>query len=183
MQQTQFLANGPIGLIAGAAYTLLLLIGAVGDFRSRRIPNRLVVMLAVLGLAYGVFVTPTLAGALRATGGLVTGLVCWLPFYALGWLGAGDVKLFAAAGAWLGPLHTLEGSLIAAVAGAVLALIWMLWSYGARDAATTLALAAARPSMLASGNTTIEKRKTLPYGIALSFGALVAAWAPGLLLS
>lgn len=181
MRQSLFLGDGTAGLIAGAVYTLLLLIGAFWDFRTRRIPNRLVVVLALLGFGYAIVVTPALPGAFRSVGGLFTGLACWLPFYALGWLGAGDVKMFAAAGAWLGPLRTIEGSLVAAVAGAVLAVIWMVASYGARDTATTLAIATSRPSILGPGNTTIEKRKTLPYGVALALGALVAGWWPGLL--
>jgi prepilin peptidase CpaA len=178
MKETLFLAEGTTGLIAGAAFTLLLLIGAIGDFRTRRIPNRLVLALALLGLAYSVLVTPTLSGAYRSVGGLLTGFLCWVPFYALGWVGAGDVKMFAAAGAWLGPLRAVEGSLIAAVAGAALALIWMFLSYGVRDVATTLALAAARPSILEPRNAAIAQRKTLPYGVALALGALVAAWSP-----
>ncbi len=169
-------------MIAGLIYTVLLLVAAVGDIRMRRIPNRLVMVLAVLGLAFSVVAAPVLPGALRGMGGLLTGFVCWLPFYALGWLGAGDVKLFAAAGSWLGPLRTLEGALIAAVSGAVLALVWMVWSYGARNVASTLAIAAARPTTLAPGSVPVASSKTLPYGVALAFGALVAAWIPGLLL-
>lgn len=177
-----FIGHGTPGLIAGAIYTLFLLTAAVGDMRKRRIPNRLVAALAALGLAFGIIVTPTLAGAFGALGGLLTGLVLWLPFYVFGWLGAGDVKLYAAAGAWLGPLHALEGALIAAVAGAVLALVWMVRGYGARNAAVTLAIAAARPSLLASNTGAPNMKKTLPYGVALAIGAIVAGWAPGVLL-
>jgi len=115
-------------------------------------------------------------------GGLLIGFACWLPFYALGWLGAGDVKLFAAAGSWLGPLRTIEGALVAAIAGAVLALVWMGWTYGARKGATDLAIALTLPSTLARGPAAQATRKTLPYGVALALGALTAAWAPGLLL-
>jgi prepilin peptidase CpaA len=181
MPQALFLANGLPGLLAGGAYSALLVAGAVGDIRTRRIPNRLVALLGGLGFIYALFVTPTLHGAFGALEGSLTGLVCWLPFYALGWLGAGDVKLFAAAGMWLGPLSAVEGALVAAVAGAVLGLVWMAISYGARNTATTLAMAAARPSILSSGTINPDKRKTLPYGVALAFGALVAAWAPGIL--
>lgn len=171
-----------MGLVAGAIYTALLLVAAVGDVRTRRIPNGLVAVLAVLGLAVSVLSAPIVAGASRGLGGLLTGFACWLPFYALGWLGAGDVKLFAAAGSWLGPLYAVEAALIAAVSGAVLALIWMLRSRGAKDVVSTLVLAAARPTILASGAIPVASRKTLPYGVALVFGALVSAWMPGLLL-
>jgi prepilin peptidase CpaA len=176
-----FLNFGRLGLGAGVVYTLLLMAASIGDIRSRRIPNRLVAVIAVLGLSWSIFVTPVLPGALRGVEGLLIGLACWLPFYVLGWLGAGDVKLFAAAAAWLGPLGALEGAFASAVCGAVLALIWMVLSYGGRNTATTLAMATSRPSLLASPTGT-ERKKTLPYGVALAVGASVAAWAPGFLL-
>lgn len=175
-------SESQFGTVAGAVYTVLLLIAAIWDFRTRRIPNRLVAVLAVLGLASSILATPFLPGALRSMGGLLIGFACWLPFYALGWLGAGDVKLFAAAGSWLGPLRTIEGALVAAIAGAVLALVWMGWTYGARKGATDLAIALTLPSTLARGPAAQATRKTLPYGVALALGALTAAWAPGLLL-
>lgn len=36
-----------MGLLAGAVFTALLLVAAIGDLRSRRIPNRLVAILAL----------------------------------------------------------------------------------------------------------------------------------------
>lgn len=170
-----------LGLVGGAVYTLLLLMAAVGDFRTRRIPNRLTGIMAVLGLLWSVGLNPVVPGALQGAGGLLTGLVCWLPFYALGWLGAGDVKLFAAAGAWLGPLRTVEGALVAAVVGALLALVWMVFSYGGKDAAATLAIAASRPSVLTPASGKSGFKKTIPYGVALALGALAVAWMPGVL--
>jgi len=41
-------------------------------------------------------------GLLASLGGLVVGLLIWLPSWLFKLLGAGDVKMFAAAGAWLG---------------------------------------------------------------------------------
>ncbi len=169
-------------MAAAVVYTLLVLAAAVGDIRTRRIPNRLVLILAVMGLAASVLAAPVIPGLVRGTGGLFTGFACWIPFYVLGWLGAGDIKLYAAAASWLGPLHALEGALIAAISGAALALIWMVWTSGAKNVASTLAIAAARPTMLAPGSNSVALRKTLPYGVALAFGAIVAAWMPGLLL-
>ena len=121
-------------------------------------------------------------GALHGIEGLFVGLACWLPFYALGWLGAGDVKLFAAAGAWLGPMKSLEGAFIGAMMGAVLAVLWMLRNKGVRDSLQTLGMAAGSPGLLASASGEDQTRSTLPYGIAIAFGALYAAWVPGLLL-
>lgn len=112
-------------------------------------------------------------------GGMATGLLCWLPFYALGWLGAGDVKMFAASGAWLGPMKALEGSVVAALLGAVLALLWMLRVRGIRNSLETLTIATVSPGVLSnSGKQGDTDRGTLPYGIAMAAGALLAAWLP-----
>jgi prepilin peptidase CpaA len=117
---------------------------------------------------------------LQAGGGLLAGLACWLPFYLLGWLGAGDVKLYAAAGAWLGPARAAEGALAGALFGAVLSLIWMMKSQGVREAAQTLGMAATTPEMLARSSGS-GKRSTLPYGVAIAFGAIWAGWMPRIL--
>ena len=172
----------PVGLLAGIVFTAILLLAAIGDVRTRRIPNRLVATLALLGLAFSVTQRPVLPGALHGFEGLLVGLACWLPFYALGWLGAGDVKLFAAAGAWLGPERALEGALIGALAGAVVAVLWMLKSQGVRNAVQTLGMAAGSPGLLSSRAKGERDRSTLPYGVAIAFGAICAAWIPGLLL-
>jgi prepilin peptidase CpaA len=173
-------AETPLGLLSGVVFTAMLVIAALGDVRSRRIPNRLVATLAVLGLAFSVSQRPFIAGSLHGIEGLLVGLACWLPFYAFGWLGAGDVKLFAAAGAWLGPVRSLEGAFIGALAGAVLAVLWMLRSQGARNAMQTLGMAAGSPGLLSSPAKGGKARSTLPYGIAIAFGAICAAWFPGL---
>jgi prepilin peptidase CpaA len=169
---------GSFGLSAGVVFTVVILYAALQDIRSRRIPNVVVAVLGGLGIMYSVMVEPGTSSLIRALGGFATGLACWLPFYALGWLGAGDVKLFAAAGAWLGPLRTVEGALIGALAGAVLAIGWMIWSYGFRRTAATLSVATAAPSILAPAGREVDKRRTLPYGVALAVGALAAAWLP-----
>ena len=158
----------------------MLSLAAVEDLRTRRIPNRLVAFLAVSGLAFSATQSPVLPGALHGFEGLLVGLACWLPFYALGWLGAGDVKMFAAAGAWLGPTRALEGALIGALAGALLAVMWMIRSQGLRNAVQTLGMAADSPRLLTPAEN--EKgRSTLPYGVAIALGAICAAWFPGLL--
>lgn len=172
----------PAGLAAGVVFTVLLVMAAVGDVRTRRIPNKLVVTIGLLGLLYSSAVQPVIPGAARGFGGIVVGLGCWLPFYALSWVGAGDVKLFAAAGAWLGPMRALEGAIISALAGAILAVAWMVRSRGMRDTAQTLGMAAGSPSILSPGDKRSPGSK-LPYGIAIAFGAIWAGWLPRLLLA
>ena len=112
-----------MALAGGIVFSAILIVAAIGDLRTRRIPNRLVAVLALLGIAYSVARAPGIPGLFQAGGGLLAGLACWLPFYVMGWLGAGDVKLYAAAGAWLGPARAVEGALVGALFGPVAALL------------------------------------------------------------
>ena len=57
---------------------------------------------------------------------MVVGLACLLPLYSVGGMGAGDVKLLAGVGAWLGWEVTLYGFAISTVVGAVMAVIMVL---------------------------------------------------------
>lgn len=170
-----------LGKIAGAVYTLLLVYAAVTDLKTRRIPNYVVLVLGIAGFGFSVLHAPPLEGAMRGVGGLVTGLVLWLPFYMMGWLGAGDVKLFAASGVWLGPGRTLEGAVIAALAGALLAVGWMAWNHGLKRVVETVWLATVAPTVLATSAESGRSSRSLPYGVALVVGALVAAWMPEIL--
>jgi prepilin peptidase CpaA len=92
-------------------------LAAAWDLRTGRIPNRLVLPAAALGLVLNAAFGGT-AGALRsATGAIVAALVPWGLYRASGGraIGGGDVKLFAALGALHGPLAALEVELSACV--------------------------------------------------------------------
>ena len=168
--------------MGGVVFTALIGYAALSDVRTRRIPNKVVAILAALGFAFSVYYVGGLSGPVRSAAGLGVGLACWLPFYALRWLGAGDVKLFAAAGSWLGVTRAIEGALIAGLAGAGLALVWMVWTYGARRTASTLSVATAAPGILLPDEASRRRKRTMPYGVALAIGALAAGWLPRTLL-
>ena len=100
--------------------------GAVSDVRSKRIPNWLNYGSLVLGLAFqGVFKgwRGLEQGAL---GVLVAGGVFFLFFLVRG-MGAGDVKLMAAIGAWVGLPHVVLVMVFTAIAGAGLAVLYMVF--------------------------------------------------------
>ncbi|MEQ5838146.1 A24 family peptidase [Paraburkholderia acidicola] len=99
---------------------------AVCDCRSRRVSNALVVAGLAAALASAFFNhNPFGLTPMQASIGMAVGLVALLPFYALGVMGAADVKVFAVLGAWCG-IHALLGlwmiaSLIAGIHAA-----WLL---------------------------------------------------------
>ena len=88
-------------------------LAAVIDLRTRRIPNALTGALAVIGvgIAAAKLGPIGLGGALL---GCALGLAFMLPGHLFGATGAGDVKLFAAAGALLGPATTVQAFLYTA---------------------------------------------------------------------
>lgn len=94
------------------------LIAAATDVRTRRIPNALTLGAAALAIGYNAS-TSGLSGAGQAIGGWLTGAAIFFPVFALGGMGAGDVKLVAALGAWLGPTGALTLAVGSAIAGGV----------------------------------------------------------------
>jgi len=116
---------------------VLLLLATREDVRSHRIPNLLVLVGVVLGVALNGLLpggsgfnslTPGGLGWLAALKGLALGLAVLLPIYLLRAMGAGDVKLMGMVGAFLGA-GDLVGALIATlIAGGVIALVAALWS-------------------------------------------------------
>jgi prepilin peptidase CpaA len=95
---------------------------AVIDLRTRRVPNLLTMSMAAAGIALA-FAGIGRVGLAASLTGCVIGAVLMLPGHLLGGTGAGDVKLLAAAGAWLGPALTFKAFLAAVIAGGVIALI------------------------------------------------------------
>lgn len=174
----------PAGALFGGAFVLLVVLAAVSDVRARRIPNALVAVLMLGGIAFSMVRHSPMAGMGSAFGGLALGLAIWIVFYALGFLGAGDVKFFAAAAAWLGPAGAWRASLIAAAIGGVLAVGFLLRDSKLKAALHRIALlpmarsvAVATLQEMSNG----EARRQLPYGVALGAGAVVVAMFPAIL--
>lgn len=97
------------------------LTACVTDVRSRRIPNVLTLGGAAAALVFHA-VTAEGAGIGTAAMGWLVGTAVFLPFFLLGGMGAGDLKLMAALGAWLGPAEAFAIAIYASLAGGVLAL-------------------------------------------------------------
>jgi prepilin peptidase CpaA len=120
------MANDMAVKLAGLLPLAAILYGAIrAGLRERRIPNQLV----LTGIAAGLLLHTVLPGgngflaALpggvgpgQSLGGLIIAAAALLPFYRMGAVGAGQVKLMAAVGAILGP-----ADIIPAVLGTLLA--------------------------------------------------------------
>jgi prepilin peptidase CpaA len=164
----------------------VVLIAAAIDLRTRRIPNWLTFTSIALGLVLQ-FVAAGPQGLLFGfLGVLVGGGLFFLPFL-LGGMGAGDLKLMAAAGAFLGPKGALWAVLCTGIAGGVLALLWSLL-HGrltralGRTGELIGAMADPRRRNAQGGLPTLEKHEkwTIPYGVAIAFGVALSLWWRGL---
>lgn len=92
------------------------------DLRTRRIPNVLTFGAAGAGVLYHV-VTGGVESGLASIAGVLVGVLPLFVQFALGGMGAGDVKLMGALGAWLGPLPAFWLVLYSGIAGGAMALV------------------------------------------------------------
>src|SRR5215207_7552353 len=106
----------------------LLAVACVADLRTRRIPNLLTMSAAGGALLFHLF-TGGWAAAGWSLAGLFLGALLFFPMFALRGMGAGDVKLLAAVGAWLGPGQVAIVALATSIAGGVIAVVVAL-AYG-----------------------------------------------------
>jgi prepilin peptidase CpaA len=104
---------------------LLVLVAAITDLHSRRIPNWLVAVGSALGIGLNAFVFG-LAGFKSALIGAGCAFGVYLLFYLLHAMGAGDVKLMATIGAFVGAKAWAVIFFLTAVSGAMVALVVLI---------------------------------------------------------
>jgi prepilin peptidase CpaA len=115
----------------------IALIAAATDLKTKKIPN-----LLTFGSAFAAVVLHGVTGGWMAAGialaGCAAGLALFLPMFALGGMGAGDVKLLAAVGACVGPMAVVWVALFTSIAGGVMALVVASYSGYLRKAFVNL---------------------------------------------
>jgi len=159
-----------VELIQGCAL-LAASVAAAFDVWSRRIPNWLTFGTLLVGIALNVALHG-FSGLISALAGIVLGAAMLLPFYVVGAMGAGDVKLLAALGALLGPQQLVSVAVYGAIVGGVMSLI----------------LLALRGEVLAGWGASVLARRaprlsglTAPYGVAIASGVYLSMILPGVL--
>ncbi len=105
-----------------AVLILLILAATWSDLRTRRIPNVVTVAGAAAGFVLHVLNGGT-AGAWTSIAGALVGFALFVVFFLAGGMGAGDVKLFAAIGALLGPQSTLLVFVLTGLIGGLVAVV------------------------------------------------------------
>ncbi len=179
----EWMQFGGLGLLGG-------LLGAAVwcDLREYRIPNRIVLSGTTIALLLHAFVPQGVnfmgalseIGLLQALGGLAIGLGSLLPLYLIRATGAGDAKLMAMVGAFLGPKDALGAVIFSFSCGAFIALACAIKAGVVRQTAYNVRLivysvfarlAAANGPSFDSSTETAAK---IPYTLAIAAGT--AAW-------
>lgn len=147
------------------------------DARHRKLPNRLTVAIALMGLGLN-----GLLGGFSGLGsaflGLLIGFFVLMPFYLFRMLGAGDIKLLGALGAFLGHQWILQataaGVLLAGVCSAVILLRRKREETAGRWALVTAKLSSLKMlnSDFASHDSLATSRAAIPYGVYLGLAAM-----------
>ena len=167
--------------------TITLVVAAVIDGWKLKVPNAITFPMIISGWIYSATLSPFPGweGFSLSLLGTAVGLAVLLPPYAVGGMGAGDVKLMAGVGAWMWGTTTLYAFAVSALVGGVIA-VGMVLSRGAwnkhknqfwtiineiatvKDPEKLAAIAAERKSRMF----------LLPYGIPIAIGTIAYfAWS------
>ena len=161
-------------LILLCAAATSLMVAAAHDVAVRTVPNRVSLIVAVAGIGMHAL-DGQLAPALFGGGLVFAG--CWFCWRS-GWIGGGDVKLLSACALLVPPDLVPELVLATAIAGAVLALLYLALARLLPTRATPQPKGLMRRVWRAEQRR-IRRRLSLPYACAISAGVLLTMASSG----
>jgi prepilin peptidase CpaA len=144
----------------------LVIVAGLMDVTTFRIPNwiSLVALIAFVPAALALGASLPVIGIHLAVG--VAALIAAMGMWAVGWIGGGDAKLFAAAALWIGWPAVGMYMLITALCGGALAIALLNLRSGWARAVVPV------------GPPWMERLREhggdVPYGVAIAAGALIA---------
>ena len=168
----------------GPCVMTLVVVAALWDMQTRRIPNWLVAAGLIVAMPVQWFTHGGFDAMTMWLGGMLTGGAIFLPGYAMRLLGAGDVKLMAAIGAFCGAYGALEIGLATCVIGGIGSLaIWLRRRQmrAGLSGVAALLMDCATPGngALRSSGSVAERSATgtMPYGVAIAIGSACVLFA------
>lgn len=188
-------ANWPVWVV-----TITMIVAAVIDGFELKVPNWITYPMVFSGwifsavaASYGGFSWLEGLTWYQALGysmlGTLVGLLLLLPAYAIGGMGAGDVKLMMGLGAWMHTTVTLYSFALGAIIGGVIAIAMIVHKRGIKkhtNQATSIIREIVNVRDPVKLSESAKKRKPtmelLPYGIPLTIGAILYFAFNGLLL-
>ena len=160
--------------IMTALLALVLGMAVVTDLRSTRIPNWLTAPAVIIALGTHTGMNG-IGGLVFSLAGLGVGLGFFLLLYLVGSIGAGDVKLMAAVGAFVGPYGALSSGILAMIIGGGYAVSAMCYQWGLFTTGRKLT-AVAHGAVLMGGHLSVSESAQpvrLRYGVAIAGGTLL----------
>jgi prepilin peptidase CpaA len=164
--------------IASWICVAVLIEAAIIDGLKFKVPNWLTYHFMLGGLIYSYWLQGS-SGLATSAAGLGVGLILLLPLYAIGGMGAGDVKLLAGLGAWIGPLPIFWAFACSAIVGGLIAIAMMARSgrmfhhVGQIQSIGSEILTVRDP--VALSKTAAERKPSmllLPYGVPIAIGSI-----------
>ncbi|QEZ45839.1 A24 family peptidase [Cupriavidus oxalaticus] len=158
----------------------IVLTAAAIDLDRRRIPNWLTFGAWIVALPVQVATHGITTGSLAWLYGWLVGLALFLPLYLLRGMAAGDVKLLAAVGAWLGVSMVLKIALATCVIGGIWALVLLIVT---GQTLSTFSRVFHMLSMAVTGRARPVQPEgeasagSIPYGVAIAAGTLTMLFA------
>jgi prepilin peptidase CpaA len=155
---------------------IVLGVATFTDLRSRRIPNWLVLPFFGVGITMSVWLHG-LHGAQQSLSGAGLGLLIYGVLFLMGGMGAGDVKLCTAIGAWIGPLQLFYALIFTGLVGGVLALAVAVWGGFLKEMfqhTGDLVFSAKKRGEAVLSN---PRRHKIPYAPAIAIGTLISFFA------
>lgn len=161
-----------ISIAAPAILIAVLALAVRQDLASHKISNILTLGTLGAGILLAAW-AHGFEGLRNALAGAALGLACLMPLYLAKGMGAGDVKLMAAAGALLGPFNAFVAAMLTLAAGAVLGIAFLAWRIVALRG--TSGAVASGPVLTQLG------KERFPYAAAIAAGVVATLWLRGLL--
>lgn len=175
--------NWPVWLVA-----VVMIVAAVIDGMILKVPNWLTYPFIVSGWIYGT-ITWGFSGLGFSLLGTVVGMTLLLVVRAVGGMGAGDVKLLAGLGAWLGASIAFWAFIWTTVVGGIIAVIMIAMSgnwfkhYAMFRQIIHEFVTIRNPEKLAAiARERKPTMKLLPYGIPMAIGSILYFAYTGLLV-
>jgi prepilin peptidase CpaA len=187
---TALVTHWPVWLVS-----IVLIVAAVIDGWKLKVPNWITFPLIISGWIYsavaaGAHELAWYEGLGWSLFGTFVGLGLLLPAYAIGGMGAGDVKLLAGVGAWVHGRHTFYAFCISAVVGAVIAVGMMIYRRALKKHLSQIWMIVGEITTIQSPTelaTIAAERKSsmllLPYGIPIAIGTIAYFMWMGMLFS
>ena len=160
-----------------AMMSALLLGAVIYDIVSHRLPNYYLLLGLLLAFGGQAWMAGW-GGVVSAGAGLLTGFALFVPMHALGGMAAGDVKLMAVVGSFLGVTGALWAGAYSLMAGAVLGVLYLLCKgHFGKLVVRYWAMAATRSRIATEEHDAARHR--FPYALAIATGTLLSLyWTP-----